>query len=224
MALPEEMRVLVGDLELAASRRAGEERERQGAAAHDARERAREERERQEAAAHDARERAREERERQEAAAHDARERAREGRERQEAAAQDARERAARTAIRRIEVGETLNGFHQERAAVTWGAGGRGAGIASLRGVLGGGHPERDAQDAAERAASIAGLPNEVAEMLSGFHQDRLVRSAWDAIGRVEDERDRQAVAAQDARERAAEILGFRGIWSDHAATMGGAR
>ena len=187
MALLEEMRVLVGDLELAASRRAGEERERQEAAAQHARERAREERERQ------------------------------------EAAAQHARERAARTASRRIEVGETLNGFHQERATVTWGAGGRGAGIAGLRGALSGGHRDREAQDAAERAASIAGLPNEVAEMLSGFHQDRLVRSAWDALGRVEDERDRQATAAQDARERTAEILGFRGIWSDHAATMGSA-
>jgi colicin import membrane protein len=204
MALLEETRLLVGDLELAASRRAREERERQ------------------EAAAQDARERAREERERQEAAAQDARERAREGRERQESAAQDARERAARIASRRIEVGETLNGFHQERATLAWGTPGRGAGMASLRGVLGRGHQERDAQGAAaERAASIAGLPKEVAQMLSGFHQERLVRAAWDALGRVEDERDRQATAAQDARERATEILGLRGIWGDHAATMG---
>lgn len=167
MALLEEMRTLVGDLELAASRRAAEERARQ------------------------------------------------------EAAARDAHERAARTANRRAEVGKTLGGFHRERATVAWGTRGRGPGMVGLRGALGGG--DRD-HDAAARTAGITDLRAGVWETLGGLRQERLERAAWDSLGRVEDERDRQATAAQDSGERAAEIGGLRSIWRGHAAMVGSLR
>ena len=241
MALQGEMRILVGDLELAGSRRAQEERERRETAALDARRRAgdalgrgREERERRETAALDARRRAgdalgrgREERERRETASLDARGRAmdalgraREERERRETASLDARGRAARTASRRVEVSERLSGLHQERATVARDARGLGAGMVGLRGALDGGRRERDARDAAERAVRIAALRGEVAGTLGRFQRDRAVQAAWDEIGRVEDERDRQVTAAQDARERATEISGLGRIWSDHVGTM----
>ena len=70
----------------------------------------------------------------------------------------------------------------------------------------------------------IAALRGEVAGTLGRFQRDRAVQAAWDAMGRVEDERDRQAAAAQDARERAAEISGLGKIWSDHVGTMGSLR
>jgi hypothetical protein len=174
MALLEEMRVLVGDLELAASRRAEEERQRQ------------------ETAARDTLGRARAENRRRETAARDALGRARAGRQRRETAARDAR--------------------------------GGGAGMTGVRGALGGDHRERDAREAAERSADIAALRGEVAETLSGFRRDRLIRAAWDTIARTEDERDRQVAAAQEARGRATEILGLGRIWSDHASTVGNLR
>ena len=145
--------------------------------------------------------------------------RAWEERERQETAYRDALGRAAEMANRRVEVSERLSGLQQERATVARDAGGRGAGI-GLRGALDAGRRERDAQDAGERAASTAALRGEVAETLGGFQRDRAVQAAWDAMGRVEDERDRQAAAAQDARERAAEILALRRTWSDHVGTL----
>jgi hypothetical protein len=79
---------------------------------------------------------------------------------------------------------------------------------------------ERDEADAAERAAGIAALRDEAAETLGRLRRDRAVQSTWDAIGRGEDERDRQVAAAQDARERSAEILRLSGIWSDHVGTL----
>ena len=220
MALQEEMRILVGDLELAGSRRAQEERERRETVALDARARAR-----------DALGRASEERERRETASLDARGRAEdalgrawEERERRETAHLDARGRAVRTASRRVEVSERLSGLHQERATVARDARGPGAGMVGLRGAPDGGRRERDARDAAERAARIAALRGEAAETLGRFQRDRAVQAAWDAIARVEDERDRQVAAAGDARERAAEISGLGRIWSDHAGTMGSLR
>ena len=167
MALPEEMRDLVGGLELAASRRAAEDRARQ------------------------------------------------------EAAARDARERAARTASRRAEVGKTLGGLHRERATVASGTRGRGPGMIGLRGALGGGDREHDA---AERTAGIADLRAGVREMLGGVRQNRLERAAWDSLGRVEDERDRQEAAAQDSHERAAEIGMLGSIWRGHATMVGSLR
>jgi hypothetical protein len=174
MALVEGMRVLVGDLELAASRRAEEERQRRETAARDGLGRARAENRRRETAAQDALGRARAERQRRETAARDPR--------------------------------------------------GGGVAMVGLRGALGGDHRENDARDAAERSAGIAALRGEVAQTLSGFRRDRLIRAAWDAIARTEDERDRQLAAAQDARNRATEILGLGRIWSDHASTRGNLR
>jgi hypothetical protein len=75
MALVEEMRTLVDDLETAFSRRLENEHERQENAAGDARDRAAFEHERQAAAAGDAQERSAFEHERQAAAAQDAHER-----------------------------------------------------------------------------------------------------------------------------------------------------
>ena len=195
MALQGDMRILVGGLELAASRRAQEERERRETASLDALGRDRE-----------------------------ALGRAWEERERRETASLDALRRAAGTASRRAEVSERLSGWHQERAAVARDARGPGAGMIGLRGAPDGGRRERDARDATERAARIAALRGEVAGTLGRFQRDRAVQAAWDAIGRVEDERDRQVAAAQDARERAAEISGLGKIWSDHAGTMGSLR
>ena len=142
-----------------------------------------------------------------------------EERERWETASRDALERAAEMANRRAEAAARLSGLQQERATAARDAGGRGAGI-GLRGALDGGRRERDAQDAGERAASTAALRGEVAGTLGGFQQDRAAHAAWDAMGRVEDERDRQAAAAQDARARAAEILALSRTWSDHAGTL----
>jgi hypothetical protein len=192
MALLEGMRDLVGDLELAASRRAENERQRRDTAARDALGRARAENRRRDTAAQDALGRARAENRRRQTAAHDALGRARAGRQRRETAARTPR--------------------------------GGGAGMIGLRGAPGGDHRENDAREAAERSADIAALRGEVAETLSGFRRDRLIRAAWDAIARTEDERDRQVAAAQEARGRATEILGLGRIWSDHASAVGNLR
>ncbi len=216
MALTYEMRILVGGLELAASRRAGDERERRETAALDALGRA--------AGTANLRVEVSEKL----SGLHQelvgdlelaASRRAGDERERRETAAQDAVGRAAGTANLRVEVSEKLSGLHQERATVARDARGRGAGV-GLRGALDGDRRERNERDADERAASTAALRGEVAGILGGFQQNRAAQAAWDAIGRVEDERDRQVAAEQDARERAAEISELKRTWSDHVGTL----
>ena len=101
MALLDEMRTLVGDLEAAFSRRLENENERQ------------------ETAARDNRERAGADRKRKADAAQDARERAGEVRERRAAAEQGARERLAEISVRYNEVADTVEEFRRERLAQT---------------------------------------------------------------------------------------------------------
>lgn len=60
---------------------------------------------------------------------------------------------------------------------------GPGAGMVGLRGALDGGRRERDARDAAERAAGIAALRGEVAGTLGRFQRDRAVQAAWEGCG-----------------------------------------
>ena len=114
-----------------------------------------------------------------------------EERERWETASRDALERAAEMANRRAEAAARLSGLQQERATAARDARGRGAGV-GLRGALDEGRRERNERDAGERAASTAALRGEVAGTLGGFQRDRAVQAAWDAMGRVEDERDRR--------------------------------
>ena len=101
MALLEEMRTLVGDLEAAFARRLESEHERQ------------------ETAAQDARDRAGAEHERRAAAAKDTRHRADEVRERHGNSTQEARERLAEISVRYNEVADTVEAFRRERLAQT---------------------------------------------------------------------------------------------------------
>jgi uncharacterized protein YjbJ (UPF0337 family) len=160
MALLEEMQVLVGDLEAAFSRRAGDERERLVVAA------------------------------------------------------QDAGERVVELAGRQAEVAGMLGELFHGRMAQT---------VADVRERAG---DERErlavaAQDARERAAEMAGRQAEVAGMLGELFHGRMAQTVADARERAGNERERLAVAAQDAHERAAEMLGLAKIWTDHATAMG---